>query len=157
MDALADAATLYQDRILDRARAPRHAGRIEGGVSGEAENRSCGDSVRFWLELRDARVVRARHETEGCAICQASADLIAGLAAAPPEASGGLNGVRFATLWEEALACLDGAAEPAGRDGDEVVLLGVFAGVAEYRARHRCAILPHQAYEAALRAATGLG
>ena len=147
----ADAATLYQDWILSRARAPLHAGRIEGGVSGEAENRSCGDCVRFWLGVRDGVVVEARHETEGCAICQASADLIAGLAVA----SEGLNTVPLATLWNEARGCLDGGDVPPGREGDAAVLLGVFAGVAEYRSRHRCAILPHQAYEAALRAATG--
>ncbi|MBB3174482.1 nitrogen fixation NifU-like protein [Endobacter medicaginis] len=140
-----DATTLYQDWVLARARAPLHAGRIAGGVTGVAENRSCGDSVRFWLKRQDGRVVAARHETEGCAICQASADLIAGLAA-------GLNEDRLATLWEEACGVLESGVAPAGRQGDAGMLLGVFAGVAEYRARHRCAMLPYQAYEQAARA-----
>lgn len=121
-------------------------------MSGEAANRSCGDACRVWLRRTDGRIAAISHETEGCAICQACADLIAGLATG---IAGDLTGSRLATLWAGALACLGGEAPPVTQDDEAAGLFEIFAGLAPYRSRHRCALLPYQALEAAMRAADG--
>jgi len=156
-DGTRDAARLYQDTILGRARAPRHAGRLDG-PAGQAENRACGDEVVFSLRVEAGRIAEARHETRGCAICQASADAIAGLAVGAAASAEGLKQGRFGALWEEARAALDGTPPEAldgAAAGDEAAgLLEIFAGMAAYRARHRCATLPRQALERAVETAS---
>jgi nitrogen fixation NifU-like protein len=68
----------YSDVIRERWRRPRFRGQLEGANAvAEDVNPLCGDRVRFMLRLEDGRVLTARYVGDSCAICTASADVLA--------------------------------------------------------------------------------
>lgn len=73
--------TLYREEIIERYRYPRHRGTLDHPhAQGEAVNSFCGDDITIFLKL-DAereRVEEARFSGEGCALMQASADILCG-------------------------------------------------------------------------------
>lgn len=73
------AEALYHATIMDRARRPRHAGRLDlCDASGEARNPLCGDRISLQLTMAaGGRVGQIRHQARACAICAAAADLMA--------------------------------------------------------------------------------
>ncbi|HTO10965.1 MAG TPA: iron-sulfur cluster assembly scaffold protein [Candidatus Binatia bacterium] len=71
-------AGLYSDVIRERWRRPRFRGDLPG-ASGTAEdvNPLCGDRVRLMVRLAGDLVEAARFTGDSCAICTASADVLA--------------------------------------------------------------------------------
>ncbi len=70
-------STLYTEIIHDAYRNPRLRGRIDRpSHSFEDENPLCGDTLHIELRVEDGRVVDARFDGRGCAISQASAELL---------------------------------------------------------------------------------
>ena len=68
----------YSDVIRERWRRPRFRGQLEdANAVAEDVNPLCGDRVRFMLRLEDDRVQAARFVGDSCAICTASADVLA--------------------------------------------------------------------------------
>ena len=67
---------MYREEILDLYRKPRNEGSLETEYRAEGENRSCGDHTEVFLELEDGSVSRARHQTDGCAICTAATSIV---------------------------------------------------------------------------------
>jgi nitrogen fixation NifU-like protein len=69
---------LYIGEILDRYKNPVYKGELEPhDLSFEDENPFCGDHIRIDLRLDDAgRVSEAAFSGHGCAVSQASADLL---------------------------------------------------------------------------------
>ena len=68
----------YSDVIRERWRAPRFRGALENANAvAEDVNPLCGDRVRFMLRLEDDRVRAVRFLGDSCAICTASADVLA--------------------------------------------------------------------------------
>ena len=68
----------YSDVIRERWRRPRFRGPLEdANAVAEDVNPLCGDRVRFMLRLDDDRVQAARFVGDSCAICTASADVLA--------------------------------------------------------------------------------
>ncbi len=139
--AAVQTADLYQALSMARARAPRHAGRPAAFTADAAgDNPMCGDRTHVYLSLsRDhGRLTAVAHESRGCAIMTASADLMAGAVA-------GLNGAQIQRL-RSAFEAVVSTATPASAlrsptDG---------SGVAAYRSRIRCATLPWSALAEAL-------
>ena len=71
---------LYSDVIRERWRRPRFRGELaDATASAEDVNPLCGDRVRFQLRVEDGRVRAARFTGDSCAICSASADVVAEL------------------------------------------------------------------------------
>ncbi len=71
---------LYTDVIRDRWRRPRRRGELPAADAvAEDVNPLCGDRVRLMLALDDGRVRAARFAGDSCAICTASADVLAEL------------------------------------------------------------------------------
>lgn len=70
---------LYREQILDRFKNPRNRGTLEpADISYADENPLCGDHIRLDLRLdAEQRVTEVRFSGHGCAISQASADLLA--------------------------------------------------------------------------------
>ncbi len=68
----------YREIIIDRYKNPHHRGELEpNDITFEDDNPLCGDHIRIDLRLgEDHRVVDARFSGKGCAISQASADLL---------------------------------------------------------------------------------
>jgi nitrogen fixation protein NifU and related proteins len=133
---MTDLAELYQALIMERSRKPRFAGRLEVfDAEAKGDNPMCGDRVHVFFQRNGARVA---HESQGCAIMTASADLMA-------QAVAGKTDVEIAALhaaFEEVVK--------TGKTNPALGELNALAGVSEYRSRIRCATLPWSALADAL-------
>lgn len=69
---------LYREQIIDRYQHPIYRGVLEPhDISFEDSNPLCGDEIRIDLRVdKDGRVQEALFSGQGCAISQASADLL---------------------------------------------------------------------------------
>jgi nitrogen fixation NifU-like protein len=75
------ARQLYGDVIRERWRRPRFRGELPPPAAvAEDVNPLCGDRVRMSLRLQDGTVEAVRFTGDSCAICAASADVLAELA-----------------------------------------------------------------------------
>lgn len=143
------APSLYQDLVVERARRPLHAGVFDpADGAGDGTNPLCGDTVSVSVRLdTDRHIAGILHRTRGCAICAASADLmahsVAGLDEARVEALYG----RFDQLLQHGADAL----EPDGRE--QLGLLLAFSDLHDYRSRRKCATLPWSALRAAFKSA----
>ncbi|HTJ91302.1 MAG TPA: SUF system NifU family Fe-S cluster assembly protein [Acidocella sp.] len=128
---MTDIAELYQSLIMDRSRKPRFAERLECfDAEAKGENPMCGDRIHLFLK-RDGTQVR--HDSHGCTIMTASADLMA-------------EAVAHKTPTEYFV--LRAAFEDMVNSGKPDPMLGnlnALSGVSEYRSRIRCAMLPWSA------------
>ena len=69
--------SLYQERILDYYRNPRHRGKLESpDFSSGMANPSCGDAICLQGILKGDRVERCSFEGKGCVISQATASML---------------------------------------------------------------------------------
>ena len=136
---MSETADLYQTLIIDRARAPRHAGRPAAFTAeAEGDNPLCGDRTHVYVNVVENEITDASHDSRGCAIMTASADLMA-------EAVRGLDAARLAQLRAAFEAVVT-----TGTPNPSLADLNALAGVSDYRARIRCATLPWSALAAAL-------
>jgi nitrogen fixation protein NifU and related proteins len=69
---------LYREIIIDRYKTPQFRGTLDPhDISFEDDNPLCGDHIRIDLRVDEAgRVTEAAFDGHGCAISQASADLL---------------------------------------------------------------------------------
>ena len=69
---------LYREIIIERYKSPLYKGELDPhDISFEDENPLCGDHIRIDLRVNsDGRVSEAAFSGHGCAISQASADLL---------------------------------------------------------------------------------
>jgi nitrogen fixation NifU-like protein len=69
---------LYREQIIDRYKNPRMKGSLDPhDYAYEDDNPLCGDEIRVELRVNDEDVVtEAAFSGQGCAISQASADLL---------------------------------------------------------------------------------
>ncbi len=132
-------AELYQQALIDLARAAHGAGGLPG-ADGAAEGDSplCGDRVRMQVKVDEGRIIALGHEVRGCLLCEASASLIGKYA--PGLATDRLHAVR-----EQVAAVLAG--RDASLDWPEI---GLFVPVRAHRNRHGCVLLPFDTLSQAL-------
>ena len=99
---------LYGDVIRDRWRKPRHRGDLPGANAvAEDVNPLCGDRVRMMLAVApEGRIIDARFIGDSCAICTASADVVADLV------SGRTRGEAAALDVSDVLAVLQAEIRP---------------------------------------------
>jgi nitrogen fixation NifU-like protein len=75
------ASALYSDVIRERWRRPRFRGELPDATAwAEDVNPLCGDRVRLAVRVDGASVAAVRFVGDACAICLASADILAELA-----------------------------------------------------------------------------
>lgn len=69
---------LYREIIIERYKSPQFRGHLEPhDIRFEDDNPLCGDHIEVTLRVdKDGRVVEAAFDGKGCAISQASADLL---------------------------------------------------------------------------------
>jgi nitrogen fixation NifU-like protein len=126
---------LYRRELLRLAANARGAGHLPAAdATASVHNPACGDRVTVELALEGERITALAHVTHGCVLTQASAALLAGMAAGKDQAG-------LAALAHSVRAFLKGAPAPEG--------YGVFDGVIGHAGRHICVMLP---LEAALKA-----
>jgi nitrogen fixation NifU-like protein len=88
MTALGTRPALYSDVIRERWRRPRFRGELPDATAvAEDVNPLCGDRVRMMLQLENGTIRAARFLGDSCAICTASADVLAELVQGRPGAA----------------------------------------------------------------------
>ena len=133
---------LYQEVILDHNRSPRNFGPLEGAdLTADGHNPLCGDRLSIAVKVEDGVLTDVRFEGSGCAISKASASLMT-------------EGVKGKTLGEarELFERFHRLVTDKGADVDVDALgkLAVFAGVRDYPARVKCAVLAWHTLRAAV-------
>lgn len=137
-------SALYQERILEHYRRPRHKGALER-ATGEhgVKNPLCGDDISVAVCVVDGVVVEARYTGVGCSIMQATASMLMELVR-------GRTAADIVSLSQRFDAML-GSGTPDETLGE----LAALAGVAGFPARHKCATLPWRALTGALEQSPG--
>ena len=135
-----DQRALYEEVILDHNRHPRHYPKNPHGSTHHAHgfNPLCSDEVSVHLKVADGVISDIGFEGAGCAICMASASLMA-------EAVQGKPLDEVATLFHRVHHMLaeKGSVEGVGK-------LRVLEGVHEFPMRVKCATLPWHTLQAAM-------
>jgi nitrogen fixation NifU-like protein len=139
---MSDLRDLYQEVILDHGKNPRNFGKIEGARSAHGHNPLCGDLVTVYVVVRDGIVEDLKFEGSGCAISTASASMMT-------QALKGRTVEEVESLFERYHDVVTGRADPA-QGTDDLGKLAVFAGVAEFPLRVKCATLSWHTLKAAL-------
>lgn len=134
---------LYQQLIVDHSKRPRNFGKLEtANRRAVGHNPLCGDKLVLHL-LVDGNVVKeARFEGSGCAISTASASLMTEAVKGKSEA----EAERLFKAFQE-LVTGDPTQE---RSTEGLGKLAVFAGVAEFPMRVKCATLAWHTLKTAL-------
>ncbi len=136
-----DLRELYQEVILDHAKAPRNF-RFPENATGTAhgDNPLCGDNLTVKVVVEGDRVVDIGFQGSGCAISQAAASTMTEMVKGKDKAS-------IAKVFGNYHQVLLGKAEV---DEDLLGKLAVFAGVAEFPMRVKCATLAWHTMQHAL-------
>ncbi|PXA03042.1 SUF system NifU family Fe-S cluster assembly protein [Coraliomargarita sinensis] len=131
---------LYQSIILDHNKRPRHYGALTDAThQAEGYNPLCGDKVQVYLKIHDNRIEDLRFEAASCAICKASASMMAQELQGKTLEEAAQRGKRVQLLLSEETVASDS-------DGDLVSL----QGVRKFPARIKCATLPWHTFEDAV-------
>ena len=141
---------LYQSVILDHNRRPRNHREIEGAdARAEGRNPLCGDEVTVWLRLDGDRIADVSFKGVGCAISRASASIMTTAVKGQTVADAERLFERFHDLvtGQRTGAPADVRASEPGALG----ALEVFAGVARFPVRVKCASLSWHTLRSALR------
>ncbi|MDQ2986034.1 MAG: SUF system NifU family Fe-S cluster assembly protein [Armatimonadota bacterium] len=134
-----DLDELYKDAILDHYRNPRGSGKLESPThSAIGHNPLCGDEVTVEVKLDGDVIEQIGHISTGCAICVASASLMA-------ESVTGKTIKKFKLFSDQFYNLVKG-----GDVHDEMGKLVVLAGVSEFPMRVKCATLAWHTLESAL-------
>jgi nitrogen fixation protein NifU and related proteins len=140
---MSDLRDLYQEVILDHNKRPRNFRALPDATHrAEGHNPLCGDRLTLFVKMDGDRIAEVGFQGAGCAISKASASLMT-------------DSVRGRTV-AEADVLFDGfhamITAPPGTEPDaaRVGKLAVFAGVAEFPTRVKCASLAWHTLHAAL-------
>jgi nitrogen fixation NifU-like protein len=139
---MAELRDLYQELILEHAKAPRNF-RVLGEPAAKAEghNPLCGDRCTVFINTQGGVIHDIAFQGSGCAISKASASMMT-------------QSLKGKTLEEaeEMFKSFHGLVTGQKRNGNELDIgkLKVFAGVSEFPARVKCATLAWHTLEAAL-------
>jgi nitrogen fixation protein NifU and related proteins len=137
-----DLEELYREVILDHNKRPRNFRRLDGGRKVDGYNPLCGDKLTVYVRLDDDRIGDATFEGSGCAISKASASLMTDSVKGKTVAETGALFDRFHRM----------VTAPVGAPVEDLGKLSVFAGVPQFPARIKCAMLAWYALRAAAEA-----
>jgi nitrogen fixation protein NifU and related proteins len=134
---------LYQQVILDHNKLPRNFHAMEHPDSTlEGYNPLCGDHYTFYIRFENDRLADVSFEGSGCAISKASASLMSATVK-------GKTKDEVEKLFHLFHDIVMGKAQ-AEDHIEELGKLAVFAGVAEFPMRVKCATLPWHTLHGAL-------
>jgi nitrogen fixation NifU-like protein len=137
-------AVLYRDRILDHFRHPRHRGGLdEMDAVGRGRIPLCGDEVEVGIRASGEGNIAVRFRGRGCALCVASASMMAEALSGLPRDSAERISTAFLDWMLE-------RKEPMSLADDAPDLVETFAPAREAGARAQCAALPWGALREAL-------
>ena len=138
-----DLNDLYQAIILDHNKRPRHYGALANATHvAEGYNPLCGDRIEVFLQLSGDQIEAIQFECASCAICKASASIMA-------QALVGQSISVGESIQEYVSRIIKTDTKISTIDvRGEIVAL---SGVRNFPARIKCATLPWHTYQAALR------
>jgi nitrogen fixation protein NifU and related proteins len=141
---MSDIRDLYQEVIFDHYRRPHNRHGVDhASHTAEGYNPLCGDRVKLALRVEDGIVTDVGFDGEGCAIATASASMMTDLikGKTPEEAE---------QLVQRFQGMVTSGHEPAQSDTEGLGKTKVLAGVREFPARVKCAMLAWRTLSAAL-------
>lgn len=143
---MSDLRELYQEVILEHSKAPRNYGALPtANHKAEGYNPLCGDHFTVYLDVEDGKIRDVSFQGSGCAISKASASMMT-------QSVKGKTKAEAEKLFNEFHKLVTGAAANGnGADlAKDLGKLGVFAGVAKFPVRVKCATLAWHTMQAAL-------
>jgi nitrogen fixation NifU-like protein len=127
-----DLRDLYQEVIIDHSKRPRNFRALNSAArQAEGFNPLCGDQVTVYVDVEGEVVKDVAFQGHGCAISTASASVMTEMLKGKPV----LEAERLFHVFHDLVT---GRSRP---DSDQLGKLAVFAGVSEFPARVKCAIL----------------
>lgn len=129
---------LYRQVIMDHYQHPRNQGQLDGAVSVDLRNPSCGDEITLQLKIEDGIVQDVKFKGSGCSISMASASMMT-------DAIKGLPVEKALQLGESFRLMIRGQEVDTEELGD----LEALQGVSQFPARVKCATLAWQALDRA--------
>lgn len=132
---------LYQQIILDHSRHPRFYGKEESIIEHDCYNPLCGDEIQIYCKTKDGKIEHLTFTGKGCAICIASASLMA-------EKLQGVSIEEFKEHFSWYTSLVKGE-EVSGKLGKNIKL-EVMQGVSKYPMRVKCATCAWHALEDAI-------
>lgn len=139
---MADLRDLYQELILEHAKAPRNF-RVLSAPASKAEgyNPLCGDRCSVYISINEDVISEVAFQGSGCAISRASASMMT-------QALKGKTLEQADSLFRSFHDMVTGQ----GSDADKSHLgkLEVFSGISQFPARVKCATLAWHTVQAAL-------
>jgi nitrogen fixation NifU-like protein len=142
---MANLAELYQQVIVEHNRSPRNFKKLPAATHhADGNNPLCGDHITLEVALEGDVIREIGFQGSGCAISQASASLMTGAVQGKTRA----EAERLFHAFHEMVT--GGPDAPA--DAASLGKLAAFAGVRQFPARVKCAILSWHTLHAALAA-----
>ncbi len=140
--AVSRSGELHQALIRDHFRRPRNRGILGGdAVCGRAHNPFCGDTVHMWARVEDGTLDEVTFDGRGCSISLAAASMLTVV----------VHGLPTSSVGELRQAFVDGLAPEGPALPKALGDLRALSGVGRFPSRVRCAVLPFDALEDALR------
>ena len=140
---MSDLKALYQEIILDHNRNPRNFKKMEdASCSVDGYNPLCGDHYTIYLKLDKGVITEISFQGSGCAISKASASVMSTVLK-------GKTRAEAEVLFEKFHHLVRGENKNEN-SAEEFGKLAAFAGVSEFPARVKCAILPWHTMKNAL-------
>ncbi|KAB7666498.1 Fe-S cluster assembly sulfur transfer protein SufU [Bacillus sp. B1-b2] len=128
---------LYRSVIMDHYKNPRNKGVLEGNLTINMNNPTCGDRILLTMQVEDGVVVDTKFDGEGCSISMSSASMMT-------------QAIKGKSV-EEALKLSQTFSEMIqGKDYADDLDLGdieALQGVNKFPARIKCATLAWKAME----------
>lgn len=132
---------LYQEIILEHSKTPRNFRAMEAANRhAEGYNPLCGDHYTVFLEVAGDTIRDISFQGSGCAISKSSASMMS-------QALKGKTTAQAEELFSQFHRIITG---DEGVDGSSLGKLEVFAGVANFPTRIKCATLAWHTLQAAL-------
>jgi nitrogen fixation protein NifU and related proteins len=140
---MADLRSLYQEIILDHNKNPRNFRELSDATKFvEGYNPLCGDHYTIYVRMDGDRIAELTFQGSGCAISKASASVMSTVVKGKTRAE--------ALAWFEKFHDLVRGDAAGTGDLGQYGKLAAFAGVSEFPARVKCAILPWHTMKSAL-------
>ena len=128
-----ESKTFYNESLTEHNVHPYHKHTLEGAnMALEGVNPSCGDDIVLLLKVEDDKIVDGAFQGDGCAVSQASADMMLDLIIGKSKD----EALRLADIF---LRMIQGKASE--EEMDELEESSILADVAHMPARVKCAVL----------------
>jgi len=138
---MSDLRELYQELILEHSKAPRNYRELsEADHKAQGFNPLCGDRFTVSVQMQGDSIQDVAFQGSGCAISKASASMMT-------QSVKGKTKQQAKELFERFHQTVTGK---QNADSAELGKLAVFAGVAEFPTRVKCATLAWHTLQAAL-------